>query len=310
PRPFLKTLRNLFAVVPRVAAGLQRARGVRRLAVAAGLGAAAALTFEPFRLFPLLLLAYAGLVLLFDGAAAEKHRFRDAILIVWSFGFGFFLIGHYWIGYAFLVDAAEHAWQMPIAMVVMPLGLGLFYAGAGPLCMLAWRPGPPRIFWFTAVFVSSEWLRGHILTGFPWNLPAYGWGASSALLQSTAIFGAYGLSLLTLLFGASLALLVSASGRAKLIPAALALVFVGLWADGAVRLASATSATVPDVRLRIVQPNTPQNEKYVPENIERNWRRLVDLSLSPSDTQPTHIIWPEAAPPFVFDQVPQALADV
>ena len=50
-------------------------------------------------------------------------------------------------------------------------------------------------------------LRGHILTGFPWNLSGYGWGASPAILQSASLVGIYGLSLLTLWFGASLALI-------------------------------------------------------------------------------------------------------
>jgi len=277
-----------------------------------GLGAAGALAFEPFRFFPLLLLAYAALVLLLDGAAEGKHRFRDAALIGWSFGFGFFLIGHYWIGYAFLVDASAHAWQMPIAMLVMPSGFGLFYGAAAALCMLAWRSGRRRIFFFTAVFFAAEWLRGHILTGFPWNLPAYGWAASTALLQSTAVFGAYGLSLLTLLFGASLALLAADSDRAKFLPTALALLFLGLWAGGELRLAYGPEASVPDVRLRIVQPSTSQIEKYDPDKLAQNWRRLIDLSAGATERPPTHIIWPEAAPPFFapIDQVPQALDEV
>jgi len=283
---------------------------MRRLAVAAALGAVGALAFEPFRLFPFLLFAYAALVLLLDGAAAGNRRFRDAALIGWSFGFGFFLVGHYWIGYAFLVDAAAHAWQMPFAMVLLPIGLGLFYAAASALCMFAWRPGAQRVFLLALMFFAAEWLRGHILTGFPWNLPAYGWGASTALLQSAAILGAYGLSLLTLLFGASLALLITGRARAKFLPAALAVVFLGLWGYGEARLYAASDAVVPGMRLRIVQPSTAQNEKYVPENLVRNWRRLVDLSLTPAARQPTHIIWPEAAPPFVLDRVPQALEEI
>ena len=283
---------------------------MRRLGVAASLGAAGALAFEPFRLFPLLLLAYGALVLLLDGAAADNHRFRDAALIGWSFGFGFFLVGHYWIGYAFLVDAAAHAWQMPFAMVLLPIGLGLFYAAAAALCMLAWRPGAQCVFLCALMFFAAEWLRGHILTGFPWNLPAYGWGASTALLQSVAILGAYGLSLLTLLFGASLAPLVTGSARAKFLPAAMTMVFLGLWGYGEARLYAASDAVVPGIRLRIVQPSTAQNEKYVAENLVRNWRRLMELSTTPAPRQPTHIIWPEAAPPFVLDRVPEALGEI
>jgi len=67
-----------------------------------------------------------------------------------------------------------------------------------------------------------------LLTGFPWNLPAYGWGASIALLQSTAVFGAYGLSLLTLLYGASLATLSRGNDKAaRWLPGVMTVFFRG-----------------------------------------------------------------------------------
>jgi len=288
-------------------AALKRLRGLRRLAVASGFGAVSALAFEPFRLFPFLLLSYAALVFMLDGASASPRRFRDAAIIGWSFGFGFFLLSHYWIGYAFLVDPVAHAWMMPFAMVLLPAGLALFFAAASACCMALWRPGASRVFLFALAFTIAEWLRGHVLTGFPWNLPGYGWGASAGVLQSASIFGVYGLSLLTLLFGASLALL---GGRAKLVPLGLSLLFGLLWAGGEMRLGSATMSTVEGVRLRLVQPSTPQPEKYAPENMVRNWRRLIDLSGAPAAVRPTHIIWPEAAPPFVLERVPQALVDI
>jgi apolipoprotein N-acyltransferase len=302
-------LRAPLDVLDRLALALTRARGYRRLAMAAGLGAAGALAFEPFRAFPLLLLAYGALVLLLDGVNQSERRWREAALTGWAFGFGYFLVGHYWVGYAFLVDAEAHAWQMPFAVVLLAAGLALFFASAAALCMSAWRPGMSRVFMFALVFTIAEWLRGHIFTGFPWNLPGYGWAASTATLQSTAVLGVYGLSLLTLLFGASFALL-AARGRAWWFNAGMTVLFVVLWAGGEMRLLAATDDTVSGVRLRLVQPSTPQPEKYAPENRLRNWRRLIDLSLLPTAQQPTHIIWPEAAPPFLLEGIPEVATDI
>ena len=239
-------------VLNRLALSLTQLRGVRRLAVAAGIGAAGAFAFEPFGVFPLLLLAYGGLVLLLDGAHQSPRRYRDATLTGWAFGFGLFIVSHYWIGYAFLIDAEEHAWQMPFAIVFLSAGMALYAAIAAGLCMTVWRPGAQRVFLVAALFTVAEWARGHVFTGFPWNLPGYGWSASSAVLQNAAIFGVYGLSLLTILFGASLALIGDRT-RARWLPAAMAALFVVMWGGGELRLAGATNATVPNVRVRIVQ---------------------------------------------------------
>ncbi len=255
-----------------------------------------ALTFAPFYLFPFLLIGYACLVALLDGAAEDARRLRAAAVIGWGYGFGLFFVGLHWIGHAFLVNAQAHAWQMPFALVLFPAFLAVFPVMATVAAALLWRPGPGRVFWFAACFILAEWLRGHVLTGFPWNVPGYGWGASEAMLQTASVFGIYGLSLFTVLFGASLVLLVPRM-RLTAIPLALALLFTLFWGGGALRLANATAETVPGVQLRIVQPATPQGEKYAQDLRAGNWQRLADLSLAPAEIAPTHIIWPEAAVP-------------
>jgi apolipoprotein N-acyltransferase len=305
-------LRDPLAFLGPTATGLTSVRGWRRLVLAAAIGGVSALAFPPFEIFPFLLLGYAALILLFDGASVRARPLRNAAAIGWSYGFGLFLVGLHWVGYAFLaVPADDHGWELPFAAILLPSGLALFFALGGALCVRFWRPGVSRVFLFAAVFSVLEWLRGHILTGFPWNLPAYGWGASTAILQSAAIFGAYGLSVLTLLFGASLALLASSERRRSFwLPASMVVLFVALWADGAARLAYADNATVPNLTIRVVQEDTPQSEKYVPGLIARNWQRLIDLSNMPAEVPPDLIIWPEAAPPFPLTRVPEALAQV
>jgi apolipoprotein N-acyltransferase len=157
---------------------------------------------------------------------------------------------------------------------------------------------------FAVVYAAFEWLRGHLFTGFPWNLAAYGWGASLAVEQSMALVGAYGLSFLTILLGASLADLTRRNAWKA--PLAMLLLFVILAGGGAVRLAAHPVQAVPDVRLRIVQPDVPQREKEQSRYYTRNWQRLLDLSVLPGN--PNVMIWPEAAtPPFLFDREPQAV---
>ena len=181
----------------------------------------------------------------------------------WAFAFGQYLIGWHWIGYAFMVDPSAHLWQMPFAILFLSAGLALYAGIACALAMLFWQDGLARLLIFAAFYAVGEWVRGHALTGFPWNLPAYGWGASWAVMQSASVIGAYGLSFLTILLGASLAEFCAAPRTAA--PLAMILLFACLWVYGARPAgASRPPQIVPGIMVRLVQPDVPQNEKYVP----------------------------------------------
>ncbi len=290
---------------------LRMLTGWRRAAAAFVAGSLSALAYAPFGVFPFLLLAIGVLVLLMDGAQHMKRPHLSAAWVGWCWAFGQFLFGLYWVGYAFLVDAANHEWQIPFVEFFLPGGLALFIAAATFAASYLWRPGAARIFVFTAAYAVAEWLRGHILTGFPWNIPAHGWAASLGVLQSAALFGSYGLSLLTILFGASLAQCADIRrDRAWHLPAVMTALFVALWIGGTLRLLFVQPGDVPGVVLRLVQPNVAQQEKFKLRYRGRNWRQLIALSAQPAAKRPTHIIWPEAAPPLLLTRSPQAMDDV
>ena len=284
--------------------------GWRRFVFAIVIGLLSALAFAPFGVFPFLLIGFAVLVLFIDGARTRPNPIRNAAFAGWAFGFGHFLGGLYWVAYAFLVDPSAHEWQIPFVLTLFPGGLALFPAFACATAAAAWRKGFRRVFIFAIAYGVAEWLRGHILTGFPWNLPAYGWGASLAVLQSASVIGAYGLSLLTILFGASLALLGERERNAWITPAVMTVLFAAIWAGGALRLGMEPTAFVPGVQLRLVQPDVPQDEKYQRRYLLRNWNRLLDLSRVDHGQKPTVIIWPEAAPPFLLARSPEALGEI
>ena len=284
--------------------------GWRRLAVAFAAGAASATAFAPLDFFPGLLLGTAAMVLLLDGAGAGPRPMRRAAAVGWAFFFGQFLIGLHWISYPFLVDPDNHLWQMPFALASLPAGLALFGALACALAARFRRRGAARLLVLAVLLALAEWVRGHIFTGFPWNLPAYGWGASLAVMQSASLMGAYGLSFLTILLGVSLA--EFALGRWRM-PAVLILLFAGLWGFGVYRIAATPISNVPGVSLRLVQPAIPQPEKYVRALLPRNWQRLMTLSFQPADPKigrPTHIVWPEAATGFPVARAPGALDQI
>ncbi len=299
----------------RVALAIGDLIGWRRYLTATLAGALSALAMAPLHLWPILFLTFSVFVWLLDGCHGNAKR---AALIGWYFGFGYFLAGLYWIGAAFLVDAARFAWLLPFAVALMPIGLALFYGAATALAMILWRPGMARLFALATTFGLAEWARGHVLTGFPWNTIGYALTANDAMMQTASLFGIYGLSILAVLVFTSPAAVwpcpaEDASKKRLLLPTLMAVLLVvgHLW--GSNRLAQIDPGQEAEIRLRIVQPNVPQEEKWKPGNQSWIFSRLLDTSWQgPENSTPgldgiTHLIWPESAIPFLLARTENAL---
>lgn len=282
-------------------------QGWRRYACAGFLGAMAALALPPLHVFPVLIPAFCGLLWLLDGL----ERPRQAAFLGWSFGFGHGVVGLYWVGYAFLVDAAQFGFLMPFAVAGLAALLAVFQALAiYALALLAWR-GAARVVALAVFWVLSEWLRSWIFTGFPWNLMGSVWSFSPEMLQLAAIAGVWGLSFVTLLAAAAPAALGGfdreppAKSRTVNGVAALVLLLfpIAVWSGGALRLAAAPDPdahVVDDVTLRLVQPNVPQAQKWRPELRLGHVNDIIRLSRAPGFEKVTHVIWPETAIPFLL----------
>jgi apolipoprotein N-acyltransferase len=280
--------------------------GWRRYGLASLLGALAAAALSPVDLAPVLVISFGGLVWLLDGTTSR----RGALALGWSFGFGFFFAGLYWITAALFVDIATFWWLVPITLTVTPAGFALFTALA---VLVAYEVGrrfaltrSARILVLAVSWTAAEYLRGHILTGFPWNLVGYAWAGAFpgaiAVLQSASVLGIYGLSLITVMAAALPARLGDLGrGRGWAGLAALLLVAVPA-AAGAWRLAAAQRDTVPGVMLRVVQPSIPQTLKNDPQAELKNFQRLLSLSVSPGAAAVTDVIWPEAAAPPLLER--------
>jgi apolipoprotein N-acyltransferase len=285
--------------------------GWRRYALAALLGALATAALAPVDLTPVLVVSFSGLVWLADGTTSR----RGALMLGWSFGFGFFFAGLYWIAAALFVDIAQFWWLLPFALVVLQAGLALFpaltFLAAFETRQRLRLDGSARILVLAVAWAVAEYLRGHILTGFPWILIGYAWAGEHAhpgalaVLQSTSVIGIYGLSLITVTAAALPARLGDLdSGRRWAILAA-ALLVAAPAAFGAWRLAGATGDTVPGVTLRLVQPSIPVTFDSNDVIRARNFERELALTGAPGDRAVTAVIWPEAAAPPLLERRPE-----
>jgi apolipoprotein N-acyltransferase len=301
---------RLAAPIADLAAHLRALSSWQRFAAAAAAGGVSALAQAPFCVWPIIFLTLPTLVWWVDAAGAARRPWLAAGQIGWAFGFGYFLIGLHWIAFAFLVDVKAHLWLLPFAAVLMPAGLAFFFAVPTALARLAWPNDWRRIAILAASLSLFEWLRGHVLTGFPWNLFGYVWSGSDWMIQSASLFGIYALSLITIVAAVAPGALVRADGSrapAKPLLILAVLAVLGLLAFGVWRLPSVAVAGVDGVALRIVQPNVPEAERWKDEFFLRNWHYLIDLTRSPGLETRTHVIWPEAAPPLLMLEQPEAL---
>ena len=264
-------------------------------------GVLAALAFPPFGFLPGLA-GFALILWALDRPA--PHPLRAAAFRGWLAGLGYFSVSVAWIVEPFLVDERTHGWMAPFALVLMAGGLSLFWAAAGA----AWRrlrpQGGARVLVFAGAFAGAEWLRGHLLTGFPWNLPGEAWPAGSPLSQGAALVGAYGLTWITLVLAAAPAWILDPGtpGRRLSRAATVMVPALVLFAWGAHRIAG-TPAGEAGPRVRIVQADIDQKTKWRPENLPSILRTYVDLTRRPAAQAPDIVVWPEGALPAIINDL-------
>ncbi|WAC60083.1 apolipoprotein N-acyltransferase [Brevundimonas sp. SL130] len=269
-----------------------------RIGLALLAGAGTALAHPPFGVLAGLL-GYPLLMILSE----RSDTTRGAFWMGWLAGFAYFFIGCWWVAEAFFVNP-EQAWMAPFAASLLPAGIALFWGAACALYRRFAPIGVVRVLLFAALFCAAEWLRGHVLTGFPWNPAGATWRAGGGMSQFASVVGVYGLSLVTVAATAALAPLIGPGAqRGRLISAGLgilALVAVGVF--GAVRLAQ-SELQFTDTVVRLVQADVKQETKWSPEAYRSIVDRYVALTGQPGARTPDVVVWPEGALPASANEV-------
>lgn len=255
------------------------------------LGGLAAWGFQPLALWPLTLLAVAGLIHLLGKAMTA----RQAALLGWLFGLGHFTIGNTWIATAFTYQANMPAWLGWIAVVVLALYLAVYPALA---TLGAWVLGrrslSSLILAFAGSWIIAEWLRSWVFTGFAWNplgAAALGPFARPGLAAALPWLGTYALSgLVALLAG----LWLAALRRSRLDWRTALLIFVPA---AAFLLPSGSPSGAGTLAFTLVQPDVRQEDLEEPTKWEGQFARIAGLSAPLTAGQRRLVLWPESAVP-------------
>lgn len=275
----------------------------RRLGHGAALlsGPLPVLSLAPFDLWPAGIAAAALLFWLWR----DQDRFT-VVLRGWLFGLGMFGTGISWI-YVSIHDHGQAA--PPLAALLVALlacTLALFPALAGWLFHRTRGRGRLRpALAFSAAWTLAEWLRGWLLTGFPWLYLGYA-HLDTALAGWAPVLGVLGLTALAAFSGAALASLGAGSGPRRALPVTLAaLLWLAGWGLQAVQWVRPTG---PAAVVGMMQPDIPQEVKWMPmtfDSIIDSYREL-SAPLWGSDI----VVWPEAAIPRPYQSAPGLIAEL
>jgi apolipoprotein N-acyltransferase len=257
-------------------------------------GALHSLAFAPVACWPLGLLGPALLWAAWEGASAKR-----AAALGFGFGAGLFLAGTYWL-YTSIHTIAEA--PLAIALVLL-LGLvALMASYTALLGALAARftpePGPWRsLAVLPAGWVLAEWLRGWLLSGFPWLAVGYS-QIDTPLAGYAPVFGIYGVSLITALSAGALLAAIRATARARV---ALGVLLVALWGGGALlaRIEWTHPVGAP-LSVALVQGAIAQDNKW--EDAGRQHAREVYGRLTREAIGARLIVWPESALPELYHE--------
>ncbi len=297
--------------------------------LALAVGAISALSLAPYHIFPVLFFTFPIFIWLLEGSVPSLNKYNrtgffrriwPAFKIGWLFGFGYFLAGLWWIGKAFLVDADEFVYLLPVAVVALPAGLAFFWGLAGVLTRTIWSHGWTRVIALAVCLTAVEYLRGHLFTGFPWNLPGYALMPSPVFMQTSGLIGVYGMTFITIFVSSTAAIFIPGPKgpaihvRRTLAMSSCLLAFHLIY--GAFVLTTAHSEDVADVKLRIVQPAIDQSKKWDPAYsvpILEDYFDLTNSNKGPAAASAgsfTHIIWPESVFPFILTERRDVLAQL
>jgi len=249
-------------------------------------------TFVNFFTFSILLF----LVLIVKKRTESKYRKKKSnryfFYLGCAFGFGFFLLGNYWITISLTHDEMFNN-LIPFALILIPLFLSLFFG----LAILLVGPFAEKnisfILLFSLSFSIFEFLRGNILTGFPWNLISYTWSWSTESTQILSLIGTYSLSLISITIFCIPFLFFQKKIIKKNIIFLLffSVIYIGNYTYGVHKIKNSSYKFDDEFNVKIISPDFSLDDYNTQSEIFQ-LKKLIKIS-DPEKDKKTLFIWPE-----------------
>lgn len=286
-------------------------------------GAVSGLSVPPLFVLPALFVGLPVWIWALDGAEVTTRWSRlwgAPFQIGFGFGLGYFTVALHWLGAAFLQQGGAFVLLMPFAIVGLAAILSVFWGLASALAHALWSGGVFRLLSFAGSLALGEYARGHLFSGFPFDLVGYAFTANEPMMQAASLIGIYGVTVLGLLAAASPALIWPGGGRLlprRLMPFLAAICLVAAqYGFGLYRLASTPVVPRSDETIRMVQPMILDHQSFGvvnPADIIGQLSGLSAAKLGPEGRgldSVTKLVWPESVFPFFLTDYPVGIAQI
>ncbi len=226
---------------------------------------------------------------------------KNPFLYGWFFGLGYFLSNLYWISISLTFDE-NFTFLIPFTIILIPLFLGTFYGLATYFFFIINIKKPiTNLFLFSLLFGLTEFLRGNILTGFPWNLIAFSFSKNLEILQILSLVGTYGFNIFCITFFASPSIFILRESRKEIFVCIIFLLSpILLFSLGSIKMKSSQLLDINknDYVIRIVSSNIDLNRFYENSETVEVINELIEIS-QPDPQTKTIFLWPEGIIPSV-----------
>ncbi len=217
----------------------------------------------------------------------------------WLFGLGYFTSSLYWISISLTFDE-NFKFLIPLSIILVPAFLALFYGLASFLFLiLKPRKNLSSFFLFSLIFATVEYIRGTILTGFPWNLIAYSFSKHIEILNITSIIGTYSFNLFCISLFASTSFLILRDSKKEIIVCFLFFIItLSFYFFGSQRLEKFNNleSIKLNYKIRVISSNVSIDRFYKDTDPISVIDDLIKIS-SPQNNENMIFIWPEGILP-------------
>ena len=268
------------------------------------LGAITSLSLPPFNYLIINFITLSLLFIFLIKSSKKKVNKKLFFLYGWLFGFGYFITNLYWISISLTFDKS-FKFLMPLALVLIPAFLALFYGLIFYLfSILKTKKIVASFFLFSLIFGLLEYIRGSILTGFPWNLIAYSFSNYLEILNITSVIGTYGFNLFCISLFMSPALFILRGTRTNMFVSILLFLMIIIFyilGSQSKKYFDETVKKSLEYKVRVVGSNIKIERFY--NNIDpiKAIEDLIEFS-KPDKNEKIIFIWPEGILPGISQE--------